>query len=143
MRLEKINVLYCVLAVYCVCFIFRIYEYFVLRTDQSFWGEAFVHKLIGIGILGLVMQSCSLVARSIGFTREHIMRPILAGLGFGAVVFAIAYVAEIALLPPTEFRSLDVYVSTYAVSSNTGHQTALIFFVICLAGNMINVGMEE
>ena len=57
MRLEKINVLYCVLAVYCVCFIFRIYEYFVLRTDQSFWGEAFVHKLIGIGILGLVMQS--------------------------------------------------------------------------------------
>lgn len=51
MRLEKINVLYCVLAVYCVCFIFRIYEYFVLRTDQSFWGEAFVHKLIGIGIL--------------------------------------------------------------------------------------------
>ena len=143
MRLEKINVLYCVLAVYCVCFIFRIYEYFVLRTDQSFWGEAFVHKLIGIGILGLVMQSCSLGARSIGFTREHIMRPILAGLGFGAVVFAIAYVAEIALLPPTEFRSLDVYVSTYAVSSNTGHQTALIFFVICLAGNVINVVMEE
>lgn len=143
MRLEKINVLYCVLAVYCVCFIFRIYEYFVLRTDQSFWGEAFVHKLIGIGILGLVMQACSLRARSIGFTREHIMRPILAGLGFGAVVFAIAYAAEIALLPPTEFRSLDVYVSTYAVSSNTGHQTALIFFVICLVGNVINVVMEE
>ena len=33
--------------------------------------------------------------------------------------------------------------STYAVSSNTGHQTALIFFVICLAGNVINVVMEE
>ena len=74
--LKKINVLYCVLAcVLCYALFFVYMSIFVLRTDQSFWGEAFVHKLIGIGILGLVMQACSLGARSIGFTREHIMRP--------------------------------------------------------------------
>lgn len=37
-----------VLVIYLICFILRIAEYLILRTDQTFWGESFVHKLLGL-----------------------------------------------------------------------------------------------
>ena len=40
-----------VLLVYIVCVVFRLFEYFILRTDKTWVGEAVVHKLIGIAIL--------------------------------------------------------------------------------------------
>lgn len=33
--------------------------------------------------------------------------------------------------------------TAYAIEGNIGYQTALIFFVICIVGNIINVVMEE
>ena len=40
-----------VLVIYLICFILRIAEYLILRTDQTFWGESFVHKLLGLLLL--------------------------------------------------------------------------------------------
>ena len=45
-----------VIAVYVICFVFRIWEYFGLRTDQTIIGEAFVHKMIGIIIMVIAMK---------------------------------------------------------------------------------------
>jgi len=44
-----------ILIIYLFCCIFRGLEYFLIRTDESFFGEAFIHKLIGILILGLAL----------------------------------------------------------------------------------------
>ena len=41
------------------------------------------------------------------------------------------------------FRALRLYVTAYAARGNIGHQTALIFFAICIVGKIINVIMEE
>jgi len=38
---------------------------------------------------------------------------------------------------------LDFYVSAYSVSGNIGQQRGLLFLLICLVGNLINVLMEE
>lgn len=140
----KRNPLALVLAVYGLCFLCRILEYFILRTDQTFWGEAFLHKLAGIAILLLALRLCQLSLKSIGFGFSNGLGKLLGGLAFGLLVFLPAYLTEMALLAAqNKTPSLEMYVSAYAVDGNSSRQTALIFFLICLLGNIINVIMEE
>lgn len=143
-KFHETDILTIILPVYLLLFLFRIFEYFVLRTDQTFWGEAFVHKLIGIGILLLLLKRYDFKAGEIGFTKDKILLNSLKGLLFGVSIFVLAYLVEILVLVfQGKFESLDLYVSAYAVNGNIGNQTAPIFFIICIAGNVINVVMEE
>jgi len=138
------KVLCSTLLIYLLCFAFRGLEYFVLRTDWTFFGEAFVHKLIGIAILCLAAKMYEMKAQSIGFVKSGILYNLLRGLAFGLTVFAIAYAAEILILAAQgRFGAVKFYVSAYAVDGNIGNQTGLIFFLICIIGNIINVIMEE
>ena len=133
-----------VFLIYLLCFAFRVWEYFVLRTDPSFVGEAFIHKLIGIAILCIAVKIMALAFEEIGFSKEHIVRDLLKGLLFGASIFAVAYGVEVAIsVLQGNFGAIRLYVTAYAVDGNVGHQTAFIFFVICIVGNIINVIMEE
>ena len=123
---------------------FRILEYFILRTDRTFWGEAFIHKLIGIAVLFVVIKLFDFTFKEIGFTKSKTILYILKGLAFGLVIFVLAYSAEILVLAlHGNFKTLALYVGAYSVDGNIGHQTALVFFAFCIIGNIINVVMEE
>lgn len=140
----KRKVLSVVLIIYLICFMFRILEYFILRTDQTFWGEAFIHKLIGIAVLFVVIKLFDFTFKEIGFAKGKIILYILKGLAFGSVIFVLAYSTEILILAlHGNFKTLALYVSAYSVDGNIGHQTALVFFAFCIIGNIINVVMEE
>lgn len=133
-----------VLIIYLICFMFRILEYFILRTDRTFWGEAFIHKLIGIAVLFVVIKHFDFTFKEIGFAKGKTILCILKGLAFGLIIFVLAYSAEILVLAlHGNFKTLALYVSAYSVDRNIGHQTALVFFAICIVGNIINVVMEE
>ena len=133
-----------VTTIYCICLLFRALEYFVLRTDQTVLGEAFVHKLLGIAILFACMKLYHFKPSEIGFVCTKAICDLLKGLAFGIGVFLIAYTTEILILViQGNFESLGFYVSAYAVDGNVGNQTAFVFFVICFIGNIINVVMEE
>lgn len=133
-----------VITIYCICFLFRALEYFVLRTDQTVLGEAFVHKLLGIAVLVAYMKLCHFKPREIGFVCPKAMCDLLKGLAFGIGVFFIAYTTEILILIiHGNFEGLGLYVSAYAVDGNIGNQTSFVYFVICFIGNIINVLMEE
>ena len=133
-----------VLVIYLLCFLFRVCEYFILRTDQTFCGEAFVHKLIGTAILCITVKITSFTFEEIGFSKANIIQNLLKGLLFGLSVFAFAYGIEVIIcILQGNFESLQLYVTAYAVDGNIGHQTAFIFFAICIVGNIINVIMEE
>lgn len=141
---KKSKTLLIIFLIYILCFVFRGFEYFVLRTDQTFWGEAFIHKLIGIVIFYAVAKMYDMNPTEIGFEKNSVLRNLLKGLGFGLSVFIIAYIIEILILVvQNKFAMVQIYVSAYAVDGNIGNQTALIFFVICISGNVINVIMEE
>jgi len=133
-----------VLIIYLICFMFRILEYFILRTDRTFWSEAFIHKLIGIAVLFVVIKLFDFTFKEIGFAKGKTILCISKGLAFGLVIFVLAYSAEILVLAlHGNFKTLALYVSAYSVDGNIGHQTALVFFAICIIGNIINVVMEE
>ena len=144
MSRRKVNAMPAVLLIYAVCFLFRVFDYFVLRTDQSFLGEAFVHKLIGIALLYVCATFFKYKRNEIGYAKEKAAANTLKGLGFGLATFAIAYAVEILIVAVQgRFESLNLYVSAYAVDGNIGNQTAFVFFAICIIGNIINVVMEE
>lgn len=141
---KKKRIVSVILFIYFLCFIFRIAEYFILRTDQTILGEAFVHKLIGIAILFVAAKRYGMKRKEIGFSKEKVFTNLLKGFAFGLSLFAFAYSVEILLaVMQGKFEALDFYVSAYSVNDNIGNQTALIFFVICILGNLINVTMEE
>ena len=138
--MEKIRVL----AIYLLCYAFRLFEYFILRTDQTWIGEAIVHKLIGIVILFVAAKLLQFTVQEIGFTKENCLRNLLKGLAFGIGVFIVAYAVEVLIaVLQGSFDSLQVYVSAYAIDENVGHQTEALFFMICIVGNIVNVVMEE
>lgn len=141
---KKQNVLTAVLAIYFICYGFRVFEYFILRTDKTWVGEAVVHKLTGIVILFAAVGFLRETLADIGIARKGRLRNIGKGLFFGIGVFIIAYAVEIMMaIAGGTFVSLQVYVSTYAVDQNLGHRTEWLFYIICIVGNMVNVFMEE
>lgn len=141
---KKSKTLFIIFLIYILCFVFRGFEYFVFRTDQTFWGEAFIHKLIGIVIFYAVARMYGMNPAEIGFEKNSVLRNLLKGLGFGLSVFIAAYIIEILILVvQNKFAMVQIYVSAYAIDGNISNQTALIFFVICISGNVINVVMEE
>ena len=138
------KVLSVVVLVYIVCVVFRLFEYFILQTDKTWAGEAVVHKLIGIVILYLAVQMQGFSWNDIGFVKEKAVKYLLKGLAFGLGIFAIAYAAEtLVVMAQGRFDSLQLYVSAYAVDENIGYQTGMVFFLICILGNIVNVIMEE
>ena len=141
---KKQNVLTAVLAIYFICYGFRVFEYFILRTDKTWVGEAVVHKLTGIVILFAAVGFLRETLADIGLARKGRLRNIGKGLFFGIGVFIIAYAVEIMMaIAGGTFVSLQVYVSTYAVDQNLGHRTEWLFYIICIVGNMVHVFIEE
>lgn len=133
-----------VLVIYILCFIFRMIEYFMIRTDQTLLGEAIIYKIAGIIILWIAIKMLSTDFEFIGFKRKGIFKNFAFGLLFGISVFAAAYGAEILIaVSQGNFQSLQFYVSSYAVDKNIGNQTGILFFLICIVGNIVNVLMEE
>ena len=133
-----------ILIVYVLCFALRALEYMVLRTDRSIFGEAFLHKLGGILVFALVLYMFSLTWPQTGFARRSAGRYTAYGLLLGATVFTAAYGAEFVILRMSgSAPSLQIYMTSYAIDGNLGHQPGLMFFAFCILGNIINVIMEE
>lgn len=141
---KKSKILFTVLFIYILCFMFRWFDYFILRTDQTFLGEAIMHKVIGIMIFYGITKIYAIRLKDIGFEKNNILQNFLKGIAFGLSVFIVAYIVEILILVfNNKFETIDIYVSTYTIYGNIGNQTSFIFFVICIIGNIINVVMEE
>ena len=140
----KLKTILAVLIIYAICFAFRALEYFVIRTDKTFWGEAFIHKLIGIVIVIFAVFLFRYKFTDIGVKTGKAFFDILKGLAFGLAVFTIAYSVEIIILAAqNDLVGVELYVSAYSVNGNFGKRTDFIFFFICVIGNIINVLMEE
>ncbi len=133
-----------ILVFFLICFILRGIEYLVIRTDQTIIGEAFIHKLLGIALLALALCALKYKWADIGFRSKQFIKGTLWGLLLGIGVFAVAYGAEMLIQASSgNTPTLQFYVTSYAIQGNRGMQDGLLFVLICIVGNIINVVMEE
>lgn len=138
------NILSSVLLIYIICFVLRLFEYFVIRTDSSVIGEALFHKLAGIAVLIICARIYKYKPSEVGLSPDKCGIKLMSGLLFGIACFAVAYFVEVLIAKASgSYTGLKFYVTSYSVNGNLGNQTGLLFFVLCIFGNIVNVVMEE
>ncbi len=96
-RIKKHPILYC-FVIFIICAVARIIEYFLIRTDESFFAENFLHKLFGIILLSVIMIVSKNKWRDIGFTRNGFVKQTEKGLLLGTACFVVAYSIECIIL---------------------------------------------
>lgn len=129
---------------FLICMTVRIFEYFVLRTDETAVGENFIHKVFGIVLLFCILKTARISWRDIGFKRKHIFGDFLQGVLLGIYGFTIGYFLEMGLLffwgKEPHF---ELFVSSFSVTGSYVKNTGVLFLFLCLFFNLINVWMEE
>lgn len=141
---DGIKIILSIITIYAVCLIFRCLEYFLIRTDQTFFGEAFIHKLLGIAVCFLMLFFFHIKPSEAGFCVRRAPKYLLCGSILGISVYILAYGIELIILAATgKSPFIQFYVTSYSVDGNMGNQTGFVFFVLCILGNIINVVMEE
>lgn len=133
----------CVL-VFLICSIARIIEYFFIRTDETILAENFLHKVFGIIVLALILKSTEISWSRIGFKKTNSIQNILKGFALGTISFSVAYLIECVLLYSMNGNvKLSFYTSGFSLNGEAIKQNGIIFIILCIAFNIINVWMEE
>lgn len=132
-----------IIALFFICLAARGIEYLVFRTDQTFIGEAFLHKLFGILVLVFAVNK-AYTWRETGFNKTKSLKHIIWGLLLGFGVFFVAYIVEFLILQSRDQNPvISFYVTSFSISGNQGMSSGFLFLLICIIGNIINVIMEE
>ena len=130
--------------IFLLCFTIRLFEYFVIKTDTTFFSENFIHKLFGITVLFMLLGIVHYKPSNIGFKKRNWLKYLISGLLFGGICFAVAYLLEyIVLCMEAQDPSFELYVNGFSLIGNEIKHTELFFFILCIMLNVINVVMEE
>ena len=131
------------LMIFIICAMARIVEYFLIRTDETVIAENFLHKLFGLVVLMVVLKILSMTPKDIGFTKSGIGN-IGKGLLLGLCCFGVSYAIEMGILAAQgKFPTLEFYATGFSLEGGESKQTGIMFILLCVLFNLINVLMEE
>lgn len=130
--------------IFMICLVIRIMEYFIIKTDTTFISENFIHKLMGIIILVFLLKIMNYKFKDIGFKRNKWFKYLIYGLILGGICFGISYFIEyIMLYVKSRNPSFELYVNGFSLVGNEVKHTEIVFFILCILLNIVNVIMEE
>lgn len=136
--------IFCSVCIFLFCLAIRVFEFFILKTETTFFSENFVHKLLGIVILFTLLRITNYKPNDIGFKKQNWLKYSIYGLLFGGACFTIAYFIEYLILYISmQNPHFELYVNSFSLVENEIKHTELYFFVLCILLNIINVIMEE
>ena len=131
------------LMIFIICAMARIVEYYLIRTDETVIAENFLHKLFGLVVLMVVLKILSMTPKDIGFTKSGIGN-IGKGLLLGLCCFGVSYAIEMGILAAQgKFPTLEFYATGFSLKGGESKQTGIMFILLCVLFNLINVLMEE
>ena len=133
-----------IIGFFLIIFALRLADSFLLRTDQGIIGELFTHKLAGIALLALAVFFLRYKWADIGFKKDQFLRGIIKGVAIGGTAFIAAYSIEIIFAAiQGKMPTFKFYVTSYNVTGNTQLNGGILFILVCIVGNIINVIMEN
>lgn len=130
--------------IFVICGLARLIEYFMIRTDETIISENFLHKVFGIIVLAIVLYLLHSNWKSIGFIKNELVSGVLKGLMLGCCCFIAAYSIECLILYfVNQNVSLAFYISGFTLSGEPVKHDGILFLLLCIVFNIINVWMEE
>ena len=121
--------LVCCIALYIICYAFRLWEYLALKTDESVIGENFIHKACGVSVIFAALFASGLHWRDRGFA-------------CGFVLSVLAYAAQyIVLYVQGASPFLTIASGSFSLIKKTEFVSVGIGFILLF--NILNVWMEE
>ena len=130
--------------IFLICLILRIIEYFFVKTDETVISENFIHKVLGILVLFFILKIINYKFEDIGLRKDNKYQKLLYGILLGLICFSISYFVEyIIILLNKKTPNFEIFVNGFSITGNEVKNTKIIFFILCIIFNIINVIMEE
>ena len=134
----------CCAMIFLICAIARIIEYFIIRTDETILSENFIHKVFGIVLLWFILKGYTWKWSDIGFTKAGMLRGIGVGVLLGSICFVVAYSIEsLIMYSMNKDVHLAFYASGFSLTNDMQQQRGIVYILLCILFNIINVWMEE
>ncbi len=141
--LRKYPMLSCI-SIFMICAGARVFEYFVIRTDETVLSENVIHKIFGIALLFIILRLFNLTWTEIGLKKNKVFLNLGIGFLLGTACFFVAYSTECLLLYIMNHNvHLEIYASGFSLINDMQKQIGIGFIFLCIVFNLINVWMEE
>lgn len=130
--------------IFLICLVVHIFEVLFIRTDETIFAECFINKAVGIILLYAVLKILKWHWSDIGFHMEKLFINVFKGFGICLVFYSIAFIIEFAVLAVQGTPAhMEFFVTGFSLTGNTVKHTGIVFILMCIGFNIINVWMEE
>lgn len=132
------------ITIFSICLFVHAFEAFVIRTDETIFAECFINKVFGILLLFAVLRRLGKRWRDIGFVKEKCVMNCLKGFWLCTAFYAIGFLTEFMILKMQGNPGhMEFFVTGFSLTGNVVKQTGILFVIMCIFFNVINVWMEE
>ena len=130
--------------IFIVCLIVHAIEVIFIRTDETFFAECFINKVFGIIVLFVLLNLLKWKWKDIGFKKEGMLKNIFKGFLLCTVFYTLGFLIEfITLKSQGNPGHMEFFVTGFSLTGNVVKQTGILFVLMCIFFNIINVWMEE
>ena len=132
------------IVIFLICLCVHTFEVLFIRTDETIFAECFINKAVGIILLYAVLKILKWHWSDIGFHKEKLFINVFKGFGLCLVFYSIAFIIEFAVLDVQGTPAhMEFFVTGFSLTGNTVKHTGIVFILMCIGFNIINVWMEE